>query len=228
MAESSRIIVVTGSSRGLGRALVRRFAEAGHRVVGCSRSGSAPENLPGGPHRFSAVDVSEDAQVARWASEVLNTVGPPSLLVNNAAVTSRNGLLWQVPADEVELTIRVNVLGTINVLRHFVPAMVRRNEGVIANFSSYWGRSTAAEVAPYCASKWAVEGLTRALAQELPKTMAAVTVNPGVIDTDMLRSIFGEAAGRHLDPDTWSQAAAPFLLGLGPKDNGKPLTVPGQ
>ncbi len=228
MPQSSRIIVVSGSSRGLGQALVTRFAEAGHQVAGCSRSGSAPKNLPGGPHLFSAVDVSNEEQVSRWASKVIEQLGPPSLLVNNAALMNRNAPLWEVPADEAELVIRVNILGVIHMIRHFAPAMIRSGSGVIVNFSSYWGRSVAPEVAPYCASKWAIEGLTRALAQELPKSMAAVPVNPGIIDTDMLRSTFGEAAGGYLDPDAWSQSAAPFLLGLGPKDNGKPLTVPGQ
>jgi NAD(P)-dependent dehydrogenase (short-subunit alcohol dehydrogenase family) len=106
--------------------------------------------------------------------------------------------------------------------------MIREGSGVIANFSSYWGRSVAPDVAPYCASKWAVEGLTRALAQELPRGLAAVPVNPGIIDTDMLRSTFGDSAGSYPDPDTWSRSAAPFLLGLGPNDSGRPSTVPGQ
>jgi NADP-dependent 3-hydroxy acid dehydrogenase YdfG len=60
--------------------------------------------------------------------------------------------------------IDVNIKGVANVIRYFVPAMIERGSGVIVNFSSYWGRSTAAEVAPYCATKWAIEGLTRALA----------------------------------------------------------------
>jgi NAD(P)-dependent dehydrogenase (short-subunit alcohol dehydrogenase family) len=105
---------------------------------------------------------------------------------------------------------------------------VARKQGVIVNFSSGWGRSTSPEVAPYCASKWAIEGLTQALAQELPPGMAAVPLNPGIIDTDMLRSCFGEGAAGYPSPEEWAQVAVPFLLGLGSKDNGKPLTVPLQ
>lgn len=81
-------------------------------------------------------------------------------------------------------------------------------------------------MAPYCATKWAIEGLTRALTQELPKGMAAVPLNPGIIDTDMLRRCFGGDAGHYPTPERWAETAVPFLLGLGPKDNGKPLTVP--
>jgi NAD(P)-dependent dehydrogenase (short-subunit alcohol dehydrogenase family) len=97
---------------------------------------------------------------------------------------------------------------------------------VIVNLSSGWGRSTSANVAPYCASKWAIEGLTRALAQELPKGMAAVPLNPGIIDTDMLKISFGDRSSSFPGPDAWALTAAPFLLGLGPKDNGKALTAP--
>ncbi|MBV9125505.1 MAG: SDR family NAD(P)-dependent oxidoreductase, partial [Planctomycetes bacterium] len=98
--------------------------------------------------------------------------------------------------------------------------------GVIVNFSSGWGRSTSAEVAPYCATKWAIEGLTKALAEELPPGMAAVPLNPGIIDTAMLRECFGADAAHYPRAEDWSRQAVPFLLRLGPGDNGKSLTVP--
>jgi NAD(P)-dependent dehydrogenase (short-subunit alcohol dehydrogenase family) len=104
--------------------------------------------------------------------------------------------------------------------------MVARKAGVIVNFSSGWGRSVAAEVAPYCASKWAIEGLTQALAEELPRGMAAVPLSPGVIDTDMLRSCFGGSASRYPAPKVWVEKAAPFILALNTRDNGKQLSVP--
>jgi NAD(P)-dependent dehydrogenase (short-subunit alcohol dehydrogenase family) len=171
--------------------------------------------------------VTHDFDVRAWAKRVLKG-GPPDLLVNNAATINRNAPLWKVPAEEFSQVIDVNVKGVANVIRHFVPAMIARGTGVIVNFSSYWGRSVAAEVAPYCATKWAVEGLTAALAEELPKGMAAVALNPGVIDTDMLRTCFGEEAGSYLKPEPWAEAAVPFILSLGPEHNGQPLTVPGQ
>jgi NAD(P)-dependent dehydrogenase (short-subunit alcohol dehydrogenase family) len=93
------------------------------------------------------------------------------------------------------------------------------------NFSSGWGRSTDAEVAPYCATKWAIEGLTQALAQEIPDGMAAIPLNPGVIDTDMLRSCFGDSAASYPSAQQWAQRAVPFLLRLSPGENGQSLTV---
>jgi NAD(P)-dependent dehydrogenase (short-subunit alcohol dehydrogenase family) len=231
MAIESRRILITGATRGLGRALVDRFAAGGHTLVGCGRSAEAIDELRatyGPPHDFAALDVADDAAVAAWAERILRDVGPPDLLINNAAVMIAPAPLWEVPARDFDRLIEVNINGVANVIRHFVPAMAARGEGVIVNLSSGWGRSTAPGVAAYCASKWAIEGLTRSLAQELPKGMAAVPLNPGIIDTDMLKVAFGDRSANFLGPEEWAKSAAPFLLGLGPKDNGKPLTVPGQ
>jgi NAD(P)-dependent dehydrogenase (short-subunit alcohol dehydrogenase family) len=148
------------------------------------------------------------------------------LLLNNAAVVNRNAPLWEVPPAEFSQVIDVNIKGVHNVLRHFLPSMLERGSGVVVNFSSGWGRSTSPEVAPYCATKYAVEGLTLALAQELPSGMCAVPLNPGIINTDMLRSCFGENAASYPTPEQWAIKAVPFLLKLGPRDNGRSLTAP--
>jgi len=229
MTDATRIVLVTGVSRGLGRAMVDAFIERGHTVIGCARSIEtikALRKLYPAPHRFFSVDVSKDTQVAIWAREVLSEIGVPDLLLNNAAVINRNAPLWQLRAVEFDELIQVNVIGVANVLRHFVPAMVERRAGVIVNFSSSWGRSVSPDVAPYCASKWAIEGLTQALAAELPDGMAAVPLNPGIIDTEMLRSCFGDNASNYPDATEWASRAVPFLLSLGSKDNGRPLTAP--
>jgi NAD(P)-dependent dehydrogenase (short-subunit alcohol dehydrogenase family) len=225
----SRRVVITGAGRGLGRAMTAKFAELGHTVIGCSRQKEHVESLRkqfGQPHRFDAVDVTDDAAVGRWAKAVLADGGPPDLLLNNAAIVNQSAVLWEVPHDEFARVIDVNIKGIYHVLRHFVPAMVAGKQGVIVNFSSGWGRSTSPEVAPYCATKYAVEGLTLALAQELPDGMCAVPLNPGIINTDMLQSCFGENAADYPAPEKWAKRAVPFLLGLNAKDNGKSLSAP--
>jgi NAD(P)-dependent dehydrogenase (short-subunit alcohol dehydrogenase family) len=224
-----KTILITGVSRGLGRALTGEFIRLGHRVIGCGRSAkeiAALQKQFAAPHDFSVVNVADEPQVAAWAKRVLAVHGAPDLLLNNAALINRNAPLWEVPAAEFSDVIDVNIKGVAGVIRYFVPAMVARRSGVIVNFSSGWGRSADAEVAPYCATKWAIEGLTRALAQELPPGMAAVPLNPGIIDTDMLRSCFGGSATSYPGPDQWAKSAAPFLLKLGAGDNGRPLTAP--
>lgn len=228
VAKPAKRIVITGATRGLGRALAHGFAALGHTVAGCGRSSQGIDELRrtlGPPHDFAVVDVTRDPEVADWALGVLHRIGPPDLLLNNAAMINRPARLWEVPAAEFEQVIDINIKGVVNVLRHFVGAMIGRGAGVIVNMSSGWGRSTSPEVAPYCATKWAIEGLTRALALELPGGLAAVPLNPGIIDTEMLRTCFGDEAGDYPSPLQWVDKAIPFLLGLGPNDNGKPLTV---
>ncbi|WP_280208019.1 SDR family NAD(P)-dependent oxidoreductase [Brevibacillus sp. AY1] len=113
------------------------------------------------------------------------------------------------------------------VTRGLGRAMVERAEGVIINISSYWGRHGEGMVAPYCASKFAVEGLSRSLAQELPKGMAVVALDPGgSIDTAMLQQCSPGEVETAPSPEAWSRVAVPYLLKIGPKENGKSLTCP--
>jgi len=224
-----KTILITGATRGLGHAMAEEFIRLGHVVLGCGRSEKEITQLQKGfpaPNDFAVVDVADDAQVAGWAKRVLSSHEPPDLLLNNAALMNSPAPLWNISAQEFSGVIDVNIKGVANVIRHFVPAMVRRCNSVIVNFSSGWGRSADAEVAPYCATKWAIEGLTRSLAQELPPGIAAVTLNPGIINTEMLRTCWHSGASNYPPADEWAKAAVPFLLKINSADNGKPLTAP--
>ena len=224
----AELILITGVTRGLGRALLPGLIDGGHTVVGCGRSAAALAALRkqfARPHRFDEIDVADDGQVEAWASQVMASTGVPDRVINNAALINISRMLWEVPAAEFSQVVDVNIKGTFHVIRHFLPAMIERGTGVVVNLSSGWGRSAAAQVAPYCATKWAIEGLTRALAEELPAGLAAVPLNPGVIHTEMLESCFGGAAATHQSPDEWAARAVPFILGIGPEQNGEPLTL---
>ena len=222
-------IVITGVSQGLGQAMTERFIQLGHTVFGCARSQAAVEQLNekfGSPHKFTALDIADEAQVMNWAKLILSDYEPPDLLINNAAMINKLAPLWEIPSEDFSRLIDVNIKGVANVIRHFVPAMIEKGSGIIVNFSSGWGRSTSPEVSSYCASKWAIEGLTRSLAQELPDGMAAIPLNPGIIHTKMLEVCYGEDAANYTSIKDWVDHAVPFLLQLSPSDNGKPLTVP--
>ena len=219
-----RRIVVTGASRGLGRALARAFAAGGHAVAGCARSAASD---PDDGVRMDRVDVGDADAVDAWAETLLDEFGTPDLVVNNAGLINEPAALWETPPAELAELLRVNVAGTHHVIRAFLPAMIEAGAGTLVNLSSGWGRSVSANVAPYCATKWAIEGLTRALAEELPAGLAAIPLNPGVIDTDMLRTTWGEGAGGFESAEAWARRAAPYVLGLGPRDSGRPATVPG-
>jgi NAD(P)-dependent dehydrogenase (short-subunit alcohol dehydrogenase family) len=227
-ANDTKTIVLTGVTRGLGRALVEPFADLGHTVVACGRSATAIDQIRaqfGPPHRFDSVDVADWPTVLAWAENVLESGLRPDLVINNAGVMNRPAPLWELDDEEFSLVLRVNVGGTANVIRGFLPAMIERGTGVVVNMSSGWGRGTAPEVAPYCASKFAVEGLTKALAQELPPGLAAVAVNPGIIDTDMLRKCWADNAAGFPTSDVWAESAVPFLLNLSSEHNGRSLSI---
>lgn len=227
--KADKIVLITGCSRGLGRAMVAEFAQCGWIVAGCARTKAAVDelvqNYPG-PHFFKVCDVSRDDAVAGFVSQVFGETGVPDLVLNNAALVNANAPVWEVSAEEFDRVVDVNIKGPANVMRHVLPAMMKRGSGVVVNFSSGWGRSTAAEVAPYCATKWAIEGLSQAAAEDTGGKVAIVPLNPGIIDTAMLRSCFGESANHYPSPEEWARAAVPFLIGLGKKDNGRPLTAP--
>ena len=189
---SHRKILITGASRGLGRAMVEVLANLGHTIIGCARSEEAMVELRKqfpNPHRFDIVDISNNDDVQCWAERILYDMPPPDLLLNNAGLINESARIWETPPEEFSRLVDVNIKGVYHVVRHFVPAMVKRNAGIIVNFSSGWGRSTSPMVGPYCATKFAVEGLSKALADELPDGMAPIPLNPGVIHTDMLAAV---------------------------------------
>src|SRR5579872_2471783 len=130
----SKIVVITGVTQGIGRAMAEEFARLGHTVLGCGRSQKQINALKekfGKPHDFYSVDVSQDDAVKSWASICLTTHAPPDLLINNAGIINKNAPLWEVGSREFSEVIDVNVKGTANVIRHFVPSMVKRRAGVI-------------------------------------------------------------------------------------------------
>ncbi|MFC1744632.1 SDR family oxidoreductase [Candidatus Riflebacteria bacterium] len=222
-------VVITGVSDGLGYCMAREFLNRGHQVFGCARNSEKINEIEkdySEIFHFKRVDVSDFAQVKTWADEVCSTSLPPDLLINNAAIINKNNNLWDISAEEFSKVMDINIKGTAHTIQAFVPLMVQENRGIIVNFSSGWGRSTGPEVAPYCASKWAIEGLSRSLSQELPSRMACIPLNPGIINTRMLKSCFGVSANAYPSPGAWSRVAVPFILKFSASDNGKPLTVP--
>ena len=229
MSRGNYKIVITGATKGLGRALAEQYIQLGHTVIGCGRSVNSIKLMSNSyKHNsdFQVVDISNHKQVRSWAKDVLIKFGSPDFLLNNAGIINKNASLWDVSEQEFSDVIDTNIKGIYNTIKEFVPNMIKAGKGTVVNFSSGWGRSTSPEVAPYCSSKWAVEGLSKSLAQEFPEGMVSVALNPGVIDTDMLRSCWSDNAGTYEKPENWAKRAAPFILNINQKDNGASLTAP--
>lgn len=211
-----KFIVITGNRRGLGAALTSELELLGHRVEGCSSS----------PLSKAQVDVANLDAVNHWAQVLLERNGAPDLLINNAGWFSPFKPLWEQDTEDFQHILDINLRGVFYTLKAFLPAMIARGSGVVINISSGWGRTASPNVAPYCATKWALEGLTRALAQELPSGLAAVTLDPGTINTDMVKGAIGAAAEHFPKAAEWAKVAAPFVLNISLTQNGSALSIP--
>lgn len=228
--EIGKSVIITGVTQGLGRAMVDRFDELGWNIYGCGRSKDKIEELKkqySKIHDFQVIDVSDSQQVNNWANYILNRHTAPDMIINNASIVNQNAQLWKITAQEFENVMNVNVNGVVNVIRAFVPTMVARKEGIIINMSSSWGREGEAELAPYCASKFAIEGITKSMALELPHGMAVVALDPGgSISTPMLKSCAPQYINESPTPETWSHKATQYILNITIDKNRDSLTCP--
>ena len=225
----NKTVVISGSTSGLGKEMSIEFAKRGWLVAGLGKTKAKVDEMTkimGVKHQIKECDVSCNKSVKSFSENIIKKLGVPELLINNAAVMNAPKPLWEVPREEFDHLTHVNINGVANMIRHFLPSMLEKRQGMIINLSSGWGRSTSPDVAPYCATKWGVEGLTRSLAQELPQGLAAVAFNPGIINTDMLRSCFGDGASSHENPVDWAKHAVSRLEKIGLPDNSQ--TIIGQ
>ncbi|CAK9326839.1 unnamed protein product [Citrullus colocynthis] len=233
-AETTKTIVISGVSKGLGRALALELAKRGHTIIGCGRdkinldslqlqlSNSSPRN-----HLLFNLDVKSNESVREMAHTVRKKFGSIDIIVNNAALVNASLKLWEIPSEMFDNVIDINIKGTANMLRHFIPLMLPKNEGIIVNMSSLFGRIGAPHASPYCSSKWAIEGLSKSVAKEVPNGITIVTLDPGVINTDMCVSFLGHhLASQYQSPQEWVVKAAPMILNLTTADNGATLIVP--
>ena len=236
---AKKIVVLTGCTRGIGRALAEKFAADGHVVCGCGREEDELNELRSslkGKHNFARADVTREADVDKWADAIFRDVGVPDLLIHNAGLINQAAPLWDVPADRCDAVLAVSPGAAAALARHFLPRMIEAAKAdgksrTVVNLSSGWGRSASVGVAPYNAAKFGVEGLTKALAKDLEKAapglFCAVPFSPGVVETDMTRGNWGDDAANYPDPADFADRAVPFLLGLTPDRTGESVTVPG-
>lgn len=185
-----RTIVITGGSRGIGAAAVRRFAAEGERVYFLYEKEDALAKAVSEETGATAIrcDVSDEKQVEVAFSQIPEV----DVLINNAGIVEYNPINWTSP-ETFRRVMDVNVTGTYLCIRAVLPKMFQKQAGVILNTSSMWGLTGASCEAAYSASKAAVIGLTKALAKELgPSGIRVNAVAPGVIVTDMVKTVSPE------------------------------------
>jgi NAD(P)-dependent dehydrogenase (short-subunit alcohol dehydrogenase family) len=194
-------IVVTGTSRGIGLSTALELARAGHQVIATMRNpAGSPELLDLAAKenvslRVEMMDVDSDASV-KQAFDTILTEGPVDVLVNNAGV-ERMGTIEETPLADFRTCMDTNYFGAIRCIQSVIRPMRERGSGAIINVSSIAGKISLSPMTPYTASKFALEALTEALAQEMQAFGVRVAiVEPGIIDTRMARNIGGMGNSR--------------------------------
>ena len=192
---SGKTALVTGASRGIGRAIATTLARHGAKVIvtattldGASKTAETIVSS-GGTALAVALNVADDQSVAATMAEVLKEHATIPLLVNNAGIT-RDNLLMRMKSEDWNEVIDTNLSGIYRVCRSLVPSMVKARYGRIVNITSVVSRSGNPGQANYAAAKSGIEGFSRSLARELASRNITVNcVAPGFIDTDMTQSL---------------------------------------
>lgn len=236
------LVVITGVTRGLGKAMAREFASRGDFVVaGCGRDKDSLAKVQrelGKQHLVSNVDVTVDSQVKRWREEVAEKFREaPTYLINNAGCLTRRKQrdplqrVWEVSDLDFCSVIDANLKGTANVIRHFVPGMVEKKYGVVVNFITRWAmdihesalQKDMSSMGPYMASKCGVLGLTRSLKAGLELLalregpsfpgIRAIPFDPGTVATEMwTQAGFGNQKPDYDNVTEWAKAKVPQII----------------
>ncbi|WP_339104884.1 SDR family oxidoreductase [Haloterrigena salinisoli] len=219
------VVIVTGASRGLGRAMVERASDEGARVVLTARDEERMDevatDLPG-ESLVAPADVRDAAAVERVVDRTIEEFGRVDTLVNNAGVSllgmyDGRTSLEEISEDDWDTVLEVNLKGVFLFTRAVLPHMYEQEQGNVINISSGLGRHAIAGAGPYVSSKWGLEGLTQTIALEgEDRGVNANALDPGGrVDTDIWAHLPDEEREEILDPDVMNDAAV-LLAAQGP------------
>lgn len=194
-ADKMRKVIVTGGSRGIGAAIVRRFRENGDSVVFFCKNSNTEDPLA------IKGDISDPCEVKRMINGAAEILGGVDILVNNAGI-AQSALMTDISDADYMNMINTDLSGSFYCCREVIPFFLREHRGTIVNISSMWGETGASMEVHYSAAKAGLIGLTKALAKELgPSGVRVNCVTPGMIDTDM-NSCYSEEDIRTVIDDT--------------------------
>lgn len=218
---------MTGASQGIGRALALECARRGARVSVCARSDEALTAVAAEVAGVGGViDICDEHAVTTWLHAATSQSGPIDVLVNNAGMLGPKATLAEYPLDAWREVFEVNAVGTFVVTQAALPHMTRPG-GIMAHVSSYLGRFALPRYGAYCASKFAVEGLARLVAEEhRDEGLISVAIDPGMVGTEMLKA--AQESDDVSGAPTPAEAAIAFadlLERLGPDDTASTQSI---
>src|SRR5262245_54737393 len=191
-------VLITGTSKGIGRATALVLARAGHTVYATMRDPAASSELAKAaeneqlPIQILAMDVDSDRSVRNTIASIQKT-GPIDVLVNNAGIV-RRGSVEELPISEFRALMETNYFGAVRCIQAVLPQMRARRSGCVINVSSVAGRISVPPLTAYSASKFALEAMSEGLAQEAKMfNIRVAIVQPGIIDTGMSRRVASES-----------------------------------
>ena len=213
-----KTVVITGTARGLGNAMALEFSRRSFRVFGTCRSQNDAKRLASefeGNHQFHPVDATDLLAMRSFAKHI-NSLGGADIVIANAGVINTREPLWEIDQATWKNHLDVNILGVVNAIQSFVPHMINAKHGTFIGISSGWGKSPSQGLAPYCASKFAVEGLIGCLALDLEgvgSRVNAVALDPGGgINTDMLAMCLPDDHQDFRKGPDWARGAVDYIL----------------
>ena len=238
MGEAPGVALVTGGSRGVGRAVALGLGAAGFTVAILARS---PEALAdtralldanGVPSAACVADVRDPEAVAASVTEITDKLGPISTVINNAGTSLAIGPLWETDPGNWWTDVETSLGGAFNVCRSVIPGMIARRLGRILNVSSYAGHRPAPNQSGYGSAKAGLASLTESLAASLqPYGVRAFTITPGFVHTELTAQLTGSPQGQRwlpelqgrdgLDPDLFVRLAVAVALGDADVLNGR-------
>ncbi len=215
MKLENKTIIVTGSGRGIGRYIAKRLGREGANIVVTARTGKDIEKTCGeindedGNAIFITGDVTREDDVKKVVNNTIKKFGKVDVLVNNAGAGLRK-YLWETKAEEFEEIMDVNVKGVFFYMKHVIPEM-ESHGGLIINISSGAGKTGIPTLSVYCASKFAVIGLTEAAGREVSRNVKIVALCPASVDTGMFKRLFPEEEA-DLEPEEVAQKVADICV----------------
>ena len=203
MRLDGKVAVITGGGRGIGRAIALRFAAAGASVVVSGTSTEALEQTARDLEARGArairviADVADEAAVAQVIARTLAAFGRLDILVNNAGIAGPTAPVTEVKREDWERTLAVNLTGAFLCAKHALPHMIGQQSGRIINITSIAGLQAYALRSPYCASKWAMVGLTQTLAEEAGRyNVTANAIAPGPVNGPRIETVIRNRAAQ--------------------------------